>query len=173
MTSKVNQILIAWEVNDGRRFEIIYEGEGENILQDRKVLDPFPRPLIKAQTTLKLDDGSRVVLKIDSLPYLLPDRSGVFAVFSAEMPAQGGTIYYPPPNNAAILNADGSLRFWIKNPAGDQGIFRAAVSLLLPDGSKGLGVRACPKNWPACEDVYVVDGSTDDLSKQVPRWVRD
>jgi hypothetical protein len=173
MTAKINQVLITWEVSDGRHFELVYEGENENIFQDRKILDPFPRPLIKVRTTLKLDYGSRVILEVNDFPYLLPDRSGVFTVFSAEIPARGNFAYFPPPHNAAIFNADGSLRFQLKNPVGEDGIFRAVVSLSLPDGSRGLGVRACPKAWPTCEDVYIIDGDTDDLSKKIPRWMRD
>ena len=76
-------------------------------------------------------------------------------------------------NNAAILNADGSLCFQLLNPHGADGSFRTVVQNTRPDGVVELGVRACPMSYPVCESVYVLDGSTPDISNQVPRWVRD
>ncbi len=48
-----------------------------------------------------------------------------------EVPA--ASMHFPPPDNAAIFNADGSLRFQLKNPWGKEGIFRAWGALLSAD----------------------------------------
>ncbi|MCU4121198.1 hypothetical protein N8A90_19140, partial [Variovorax sp. N23] len=104
---------------------------------------------------------------------ILPDRSGVLVLFKADDAPQGELMHYAPPNNAAIFNADGSLRFQLPNPFGASGSFRAVLRNRRPDGAIELGVRVCPMSYPVCETVYVLDGSTPDISKQMPRWVRD
>ena len=113
------------------------------------------------------------MLVLDDLPHLLPNRTGVLIVFASSTPLPHASVHFLPPHNAAVINADGSLRFQLKNPCGDEGSFRTVVSHRFPDGSFEVGVRACPRSYPACETVYIVDGTTDDLSKQTPRWVRD
>ena len=173
MSSLVKQILVKWRVSDGRLFELIYEGEDEDLFNDHKILDPYPRPLAMVEVFLRLDDATKIVLPVDEIPHILPDRTGVLVIFDRNRPSAEGLLYCPPPNNAAIFNADGSIRFQLQNPFGAVGSFRAALHNRLANGVVELGVRVCPSDYPACETVYTVDGSTPDLIKQLPRWVRD
>jgi hypothetical protein len=126
-------------------------------------------PTLHLPTELELMDGTRALLPVAKIAHILPDRSGVLVVFDLTDVRPEALIDFAPPDNAAIFNADASLRFRLKNPAGPDGIFGPVVSLSTP-GERKLGVRACPKNYPVCESVYVVDGTTDDLSKQLPLW---
>jgi hypothetical protein len=122
---------------------------------------------------LELSDDTRTILSTTEIAHILPDRTGVLVLFDSNKPAPARSVHFVAPNNAAIFNADGSLRFQLKNPWGEEGTFRAVVQNHRSDGSVELGVRACPRSYPVCETVYMVDGTTDDLSKQLPRWVRD
>lgn len=115
----------------------------------------------------------RVLLPTNEIAHILPDRSGVLVLFKADDAPRGELTHYAPPGNAAIFNADGSIRFQLQNPFGAVGSFRAALHNRLANGVVELGVRVCPSDYPACETVYTVDGSTPDLIKQLPRWVRD
>lgn len=177
MNGLVNRVIGLWQGEDGQLAEVVYEGDDSQSGSERwRAVDGLKAPCIRLRTRLELSDGQRVILPIDEIAHILPDRTGVLALFDegrVSLDASDDLLNCSPPDNAAVFNADGSLRFRLKNPAGKDGRFRAVVSLSLADGTRGLGVRACPKDWPVCEDVYIVDGSTDDLSKQIPRWVRD
>lgn len=172
MSSLVVQVFGVWRGADGRTAEVIYEGSRlsgpERWAEVRRLL----APKIEINTEMELDTGERIVLPTTEIAHLLPDRTGVLVLFRSNQEASNGSCFLEP-DNAAIFNSDGSLRFQLKNPNGEESSFRAVVAMTLPDGSRGLGVRACPLSYPACESVYVVDGSTDDLSKQIPKWVRD
>lgn len=176
MNALVNKVIGLWRGATGDLAEVVYEGGNEGGLEKWIAVQSLIAPCINYQTEIELQDGRRVSLPANEIAHILPDRTGVLVLFSkslASFDSAEELIHCAPPDNAAVFNADGSLRFQLKNPAGKNGSFRAVVSLSLADGTRGLGVRACPKDWPACEDVYVVDGSTDDLSRQIPRWVRD
>jgi hypothetical protein len=176
-SSAVNIVIGLWQGDDGKLAEVIYDGDASHSGTERwRAVDALKSPCVRLRTSLGLNGGQRVILATDEIAHILPDRTGVLVLFDSRRGSPDvcqDRMHCSPPDNAAIFNADGSLRFQLKNPAGKHGIFRAVVSLTLVDGTRGLGVRACPADWPACEDVYVVDGRTDDLSKQTPRWVRD
>ncbi|MGO4391882.1 hypothetical protein AB4Z46_11060 [Variovorax sp. M-6] len=172
MSALVSKVIGRWLGANGCLAEVVYEGSNVSGPERWAAVDSLPAPVVRLETQVELSDGSRRGLGVGGIAHLLPDHTGVLVVFvSAKPPA--GLIFFDAPNNAAIFNADGSLRFQLKNPWGEHGSFRAVVSNPLPNGSFELGVRACPRSYPVCEDVYIVDGSTDDLSKQIPRWVRD
>ncbi|MET3391087.1 hypothetical protein ABIC33_001726 [Variovorax sp. 1140] len=177
MNGLVSKVIGLWQGADGQLAEVVYEGDdSQGGIERWRAVDSLKAPCIRLRTRIELNDGRRVTLAIDEIAHILPDRTGVLVLFSNRrrpLDASDDLVHFALPDNAAVFNADGSLRFRLKNPAGKDGDFRAVVSLSLADGTRGVGVRACPKDWPSCEDVYVVDGSTDDLSRQIPRWVRD
>lgn len=163
-----------WRGSDGKEAEVDIDlGGADWYRPDWTNVDLLLEPRTRYQTAIVLENGERVLLPTNETPRILPNRTGVLVIFEAKKAAPEKCLSLSEPDNAAIFSADGSLRFRLKNPAGKDGSFRAVVSLSLADGTPGLGVRACPKDWPVCENVYVVDGTTDDLSKQIPRWVRD
>lgn len=174
MSSLVSKVIGLWRGADGQVAEVVYEQGGELTGPSSRVsVHALKPPRVHFQTAIEHDDESRVLLPVDEIANILPDRTGVFVIFDRNRPSPEGLLYCPPPNNAAIFNADGSLRFQLQNPYGAVGSFRAALHNRPADGVVELGVRVCPSHYPACETVYLVDGSTPDLSKQLPRWVRD
>lgn len=175
MNERISKIIGQWQGADGALAEVVFSGEGRFGPESWAAVDELTKPLIKLDKILVLTDGSRIALPVSEIPELLPDHSGVLVVFNekAKGAASRNFMQIPPPNNAAIFNADGSLRFQLQNPWGDAGSFRAVLSNHRPDGAVELGVRACPRDWPVCESVYIVDGSTPEIGKQLPRWVRD
>ena len=173
MTALVCKVSGIWRGDDGNMAEVGYGRTDGGRRNHWDAVDALKEPRVKLRTVIELEDGLRVILPTNEIAYILPDKSGVLVLFDDDKSVQDGCISFSAPGNAAIFNSDGSLRFGLKNPEGKDAHFRAVVSLTLSDGSEGIGVRACPKVYPACEYVYVVDGRTDDLSKELPRWVRD
>ena len=175
MNKRILKTIGLWRGADGKEAEVDIDLGGADWYRPNwNYVDLLLEPRERYQTAIVLEGGERILLPIRETLRILPDRSGVFVVFEEEKtPRPSEYIWFSSPNNAAVFDVDGSLRFQLKNPVGSDGSFRAVVSLSMADGTRGLGVRVCPKDWPVCEDVYVVDGSTDDLSSQIPRWVRD
>lgn len=172
MINLINKTIGIWRGFDGKFAEVEMGGVvGYQPNWDH--VDALAQPREKICTALELDTGARINLPTNEIAHILSDRTGVLVLFSSKRILSEECIAYPAPDNAAIFNADGSLRFRLKNPHGEQGHFRAVTNNTAKDGSPALGVRACPKDWPVCESVYLVDGSTDDLSQQIPKWVRD
>ncbi len=173
MTGLIRRVIGLWRGADGAMAEVVYDGNGPFGPDSWLAVDALLAPKTHYQTVIELDIGERVLLSTNEIADILPDRTGVLVVFGLSKTPPLDMILFGPPHNAAIFNADGSLRFQLKNPWGEAGVFRAVVQNHRSDGSVELGVRACPKSYPVCETVYVVDGSTDNLGKQLPRWVRD
>jgi len=170
----VKKTIGLWRGADGEEAEVDIDlGGGNWYRPDWRDVDALLEPRRRYRTAIVLNGGERVLLPTNETPRILMDRTGVFVVFDAQKAVSEGCLYFPEPNNAAVFNADGTLRLVLKNPWGEQGHFRAITNTTAKDNSPAIGVRACPKEWPACEWVYVVDGSTDDLSNQTPQWVRD
>lgn len=172
MNEIVCKVVGRWRGADGATAEVIYDGPGSEPLENWSAVNLLRSPAAPINTELELSSGRRIPLPTTEIACLLPDRSGVLAIFE-NSGSTGGAEQRQRGQSAAIFNADGTLRFMLEHPDGDAGIFRAMVPLTLPDGSRGLGVRACPRTWPVCESVYIVDGSTPEIGTQLPLWVRD
>lgn len=71
----------------------------------------LPVPRVAVGTEFHLENGQRARLPFAELAWRTPDRTGALVIFKsgAYVNADGSDIY-PAPNNAAIYNADGSLR---------------------------------------------------------------
>ena len=173
MSALVSKVVGLWRGADGKTAEVAYEGSDKSGPENWATVYALIAPRINYQTAIELDEGVRILLPTNEIGHVLPDRSGVLVLFKADRAPQGNLMHHLPPNNAAIFNADGSLRFQLQNPFGASGSFRAALRNRRSDGVVELGVRVCPMSYPVCETVYVLDGSTPDISKQLPRWVRD
>lgn len=155
----------------------------------------LPHPKIELGSEIWLESGEKTRLPFNALPWILPDRTGVLVLFDpGEYVKPDGTDVFPKPNNAAIYNADGGLRFQLRLPEGHYragrigGIHSGGVptddairtfvkrlgihSESIPDsfeGMLGVVVAAGPDAPP--EWVYLVDPNSPEL---IPtgQWVR-
>jgi hypothetical protein len=80
-----------------------------------KKIENFQRPVPRLANILVLDDGTRVLMDTCARPKILRDRSGVI-VISDESDSNHSLRHFEAPNNAAIYNADGTLRFQLISP---------------------------------------------------------
>jgi hypothetical protein len=173
MIELISKVVGVWQGAGGQQAEIIYDGPGGLSKERWEAVDRLPSPRRSVQTFLVLDSGRWIALPCNELAHILPDRPGVLVVFGEQMGVIPNVADVSPPHNAVVFNADGSVRFVLQNPFGNGATFRRAERWTTSEGAWNLGVRACPKSYPTCEQVYVVTGAASDLCKQVPRWVPD
>lgn len=139
----------------------------EDVVKDKKDLKPYPQSKPMGSFWI-LDDCSPInfypsvhqSLSID----VLDDRSGVLVIHNVK----GDVIdcaFLPPPHNAAVFNADGSLRFVLQNPLtnvpGELNFFRAD-SVKKENGEYGLGICMAVAQGQGIES-FLVDSTTPDL----------
>ena len=173
MNKLIKKIVGVWQGADGTLAEVVYDEGGGHAPDNWQAVDALEAPCRKLRVVFELDDQVRIAAPFTEIANILPDRTGVLVVFDENPPTPGhGVEYFSVPDNAAVFNADGSLRFRLKNPCGETGGFWALERIRRSDREWLLGVRACPKNQPTCDHVYVVDGVTSDLSHQMPLWMR-
>lgn len=111
MSQLIAQTGILWQGADGKRADWIVDGSPVNAIESSRDLKELLPPKGEVQSFLILVDGTRVVLPFNGLCYRIPDHTGVIALFEpGQYLKADGTDYFPYPNNAAIFNADGSLR---------------------------------------------------------------
>ena len=135
----------------------------------------LPKPKVVLRTELWLEDEGQIPLPFEAQSSILPDRTGVLVRFEpGEYLNLNGTDVFPAPNNAAIYNADGSLRFQLRIPEGfyPRGRIGGIHSGSMPDKHKekmGVVVATHPDAYP--EWVYAVDPNSPEL---IPtgQWVR-
>ncbi|UDF33546.1 UNVERIFIED_ORG: hypothetical protein LHJ69_13025 [Shinella sp. XGS7] len=111
MSLLIEQVGTLYQGAHGRRAEWIVDGSLVDAIQaslDRRNLEP---PKGAVESFLILTDGTRVTLPFCGIAYRTPDHTGVVAIFEPGqyLNAQGEDMF-PRPHNAAIFNADGSLR---------------------------------------------------------------
>lgn len=129
----------------------------------------LPYPKTELGSEIWLENGERIRLPFNALPWILPDRTGVLVLFEpGEYTHPDGTDVFPKPNNAAIFNADGSLRFQLRFPQGDHsgrigGVHSGHVNGML---SVVAGSTQGVPEW-----LYAVDPNNPEL---IPtgQWVR-
>jgi hypothetical protein len=172
MSGLIIQTGSVFESADGKQAEVIYEGSDEDGLDKWKRIESLKKPRKLLETFMILNDGYRVRIPVKQVPHILPDKTGVLVIFEESESESSYFISFDYPDNAAIFNADGSLRFRLKNPWKSSASFRR-VQLISDDGTTKLGVRACPMNAPNCDEVYIVDGSTAELSTHHLRFMPD
>lgn len=123
---------------------------------------------------LFFDNRAEVVLPFFDFAWILPDRTGVLVLFKeSSYTNPDGSDIFPKPNNAAIYNADGSLRFQLKLPAGTAADRIGGVhSGSMPEKFKdmmGVVIATHQEGYP--EWVYAIDPSQPELI-DVRQWVR-
>lgn len=91
----------------------LINGEGVDSFESFESIKHLPVPMRTIASQMWLDSGEIVKLPYNERTYIIPDRTGVFMRFGDN---SEGLKEFPKPNNAAIYNADGSLRFQLKVP---------------------------------------------------------
>ena len=74
--------------------------------------------VISSKRYIKLKNGQEIFIPVSNIIELLPDRTGFIVIYKEQPNKFSEATSYPwffkYPNNAAIYNADGSLRFQIE-----------------------------------------------------------
>ena len=175
MISKIAYTGLLWEDAQGQRVRQVIDGSNEDSISRRRVLDPLVRPLRIVETYVELEDGTKVSFKFDEIARIIPDRTGVLVIFEpGSYTHPDGTDVFPAPNNAAIYNADGSLRFQLRIPLGHIVDRIAAIhggAIVSPKFKDMMGVLIATDKRGPPEYVYVIDPSQPELIS-TGQWVR-
>jgi hypothetical protein len=172
-------------MNTVKKTGILYQGADGSIacywldggLQDFEQrwheVDALPAPKRDVQSFLVLDNDVEIRLPFKNSPYILPDRSGVLVIFSpgSYVDAQGRDIF-AAPNNAAIFNADGSLRCQVQS--GKLGFIsiHSLHSMQLSGKFQGMaGVLVTDYADHPPEWEYAIDLQTGQM-QSTGQWVR-
>ncbi|CDN89978.1 MULTISPECIES: hypothetical protein [Hydrogenophaga] len=111
---KVSKTLLVKQGADGERAQVVIDGSNEAGELRWAAVKALKPPKKEVETALIRDDGTYVPLPFCELAWLLPDRTGVLVIFRpGSYTHPNGSDVFPRPNNAAIFNADGSLRFQV------------------------------------------------------------
>jgi len=163
MTALIAQTGTLWEGANEERATWITDGSSVNAIEASADLKRLQQPKREIESFLILEDGARVVLPFCGLSYRLPDRTGVVAIFEpGQYLKPDGTDYFLYPNNAAVFNADGSLRFQLEQDGWYRiDAFHSGSMPVKFDGKMGLLIAATPQDYP--ELAYAVDPSSPKL----------
>jgi len=144
---------------------------------DWSTVDALLEPVVNVGSELWLDDGRKIRFPFSAQPKILPDQTGVVVIFDdgkRKYTHPDGTDVFPAPNNAAIYNADGSLRFQLRIPLGHIVDRIAAIhggAIVSPKFKDMMGVLIATDKRGPPEYVYVIDPSQPELIS-TGQWVR-
>jgi hypothetical protein len=182
MSALVAQTGTTWQGADHNTADVLADGKKTDAIQAWADADKLMPPLKRLESFLILEDGTRVVLPFNGLCYRIPDHTGVIALFEpGQYLRADGTDYFPYPNNAAIFNADASLRCQVHfagDPLGNKDFMierlftRRITHKSLSYGRVGdpidppivqFGVLVGTKEAPP-ENFYIVNTETGELT---------
>ena len=107
----VKYLISVRKTADGKVVEWVDAGISDRWESYKKATDGLLRPFVALNTKLFQDQGNSVELPFAEPAQILPDRTGILVIFKpGSYIHPDGTDVFPCPNNAAIYNADGSLR---------------------------------------------------------------
>ncbi|WP_288254475.1 hypothetical protein [uncultured Hydrogenophaga sp.] len=111
MTARVRQTALLWRAADGEQLQYIVDRGGLSDDGSSERLRALKRPLTQVGSQLLLDDESVIALPFTEFAWITPDRSSALVVFRPGSHRRSdGSDIFACPHNAAIFNADGSLR---------------------------------------------------------------
>jgi hypothetical protein len=152
-----------WVGANGATVEVAVDGAVSGGLIERGgIIEELVEPRRVVGITLLLETGEKISIDIPAIPNLLPDRTGVICIFSpGDYVWPGGGDVFEKPQNAIVVNSDGSIRFQINASQVDH------ISLVYGplhgkfEGMVGLLVSPHPDAAP--EMIYALDPSSPDL----------
>ncbi|MFJ2711178.1 hypothetical protein ACIOZM_09820 [Pseudomonas sp. NPDC087346] len=129
--------------------------------------------VISVRQALVLDSGVEVDIPIHEPLNILPDRTGVLVVFNkvpSKFSRPQAPWFFAFPHNAAIYNADGSLRFQLHSREGESSYIGAIHCGAMPEHPEMLGVLIGTVGHDP-EWLYLVDPGSPEL---IPtgKWIR-
>ena len=112
----IKEILIKSTCDDGRLF--IESSADQNKGSELYTHLSKGHKVISSKYFIKLGDNQEIFIPVANIIELLPDRTGVVVIYKEHPSKFSEATSYPwffkYPNNAAVYNADGSLRFQIE-----------------------------------------------------------
>jgi len=172
----ISEIRAMWEFDDGLLFEGFRRWDGTSTsFEDtkRNLLYALEHVVVGFEQYLVLENGVEVRLPVHETAYILEDRTGVLVVFN-EKPSKFSTPEFPwffnCPNNAAIYNADGSLRFQLESTHGTGSYIGAVHDAATPENPNALGVLVGTLGHDP-EWLCLVDPESPQL-KPTGKWIR-
>ena len=146
MSSLIKEIKTIWEFEGGIVFEqfVRWDGARTSFEEIRKNMANAKGYVFKRlKRFLVLDNDTRIFIPVKEIPHILPDRTGVLVIFEekpSKLNCSEEACFFECPNNAAIYNADGSLRFQLQSPYGIGSYIGAVHHTVLQDYPDSLGV---------------------------------
>lgn len=176
MSYLIDEVRTRWEFDSGLLFEqyVRWDGECTSFDETKKnMVYAQKHVVVSFKRVLVLDDGAEVVIPINETPHILPDRTGVLVVFNKVSPTSCSPEFpwfFNSPNNAAIYNADGSLRFQLQSAHGEGSYIGAVHYAPAPNHPDALGVLVGSVGHDP-EWLYLVDPNNPKL---IPtgKWIR-
>lgn len=171
MRATVCSTATSWEGADGTTTDLVIDGSALSADVRLRALDALKRPVRRTESFILQADGTRHPLSFIGDSYILPDRTGIVAIFDAgQYTKADGTDCFPYPNNAAIFNADGRLRFQLQLNDGHR-IATFHTGWMPPKFEGMMGVLMATHADAPPEWVYAIDPSSPVL---IPtgQWVR-
>ncbi|MBK5374452.1 hypothetical protein JFT81_07385 [Pseudomonas sp. TH43] len=176
MKDLISEVRLTDEYEGGHTFHEFVRWDGAcTSFEERKknMIYAQEHKVISVRQALVLDSGVEVEMPINESIIILPDRSGVLVVFGQEpykLSSRETPWFFGYPNNAAIYNADGTLRFQVHNPYGENSYIGDIHSGAMPEHPNALGVLIGTVGHEP-EWLYLVD---PDAPKLVPtgKWIR-
>ncbi|MDM7943957.1 MAG: hypothetical protein QUV35_15140 [Hydrogenophaga sp.] len=182
MTTKIRQTFLLWHAADGEQLQYIVDRGGRSDEGNCEKLHSLKKPATPVSTQLLLEDDRLITLPFNDFAWILPNRTGVLVIFKpGSYTHPDGNDIFPCPNNAAIYNADGSLRCQVRFASGpersapyviDRTFTRTITHQTLPIGRRGdpidppivqFGVLVGTREHPP-ESFYVLNTETGELT---------
>jgi len=176
VTQLISEVRTRWKLDDGVVFEEFVRWDGACTSFDEQknnMLYKQKHVVISFERLLVLDGGFEISIPVHETPYLLSDRTGVLVVFEQEpskFNCPEAPWFFDFPNNAAIYNADGSLRFQLHNPEGEGSYIGAVHYAAMPNHPDALGVLVGTVGHDP-EWLYLVDCNSPEIIS-TGKWIR-
>jgi len=182
MTARVRKTVLLWRAADSEQFQYIIDRGGLSDEGNSEGLRALKRPITQVCSQLLLDDGREISLPFTDFAWIVPDRTGALVIFKpGSYTHPDGSDVFACPNNAAIFNADGSLRCQVHFagvPERSEGYVigrpftRTITHKTLPIGRRGepidppivqFGVLVGTREHPP-ENFFVLNAETGELT---------
>ncbi|MGF6668791.1 hypothetical protein [Pseudomonas monsensis] len=124
MKQLIKEVRTIWEFEGGAGFEqfVRWDGTRTSFDEIKKSMANTKNLALKGfKRLLILDDDVEISIPVEEIPHILSNRTGVLVIFEEKPTKLSCSIapwFFECPNNAAIYNADGSLRFQLQSPYG-------------------------------------------------------